>query len=851
MYKAAALDDRSFFNKKNLPLIALGLVALIAVVVLIGNGIISEYRRGMGKNSASLLLEYGNQVTASIDRDLSNDWNIAASVAATLNVTNITSVEGLLPTLNQLRSAWQVKNINVYTDSGYGIDADGRKINEATASELVYQAKSSGSYLTVVKSEIDLVLPVTTGVTLNGEPITAVAVVVNLEDFIKNLNITSFNNTAGVYLVRGNGLVISQNTDKQILNIGAQLESGTQTVLSGNYATVAEAVASDDVSSFLYDDGTSEQYVVVMPVSAKGTDHWSIVLTAPTSEVDHSMNAFAGFVTTFYIILVVIIVVAIIAAFYSFYRQRTKNLDEVLTRERMLNLLVSNTNNVFFLFSKTKKEPLFVSSNATDILGPDNLLEVDTEAASTLRFLPGRFVHPKSLDELNTDLSNWNGETEYVSDYLAVAVHGEERFFVMRLYPSEDVEADYIVILADLTKERERQDALKGALAMADDANKAKTLFLSNMSHDIRTPMNAIVNMTDFALQSTDDPQQLTEYLNTIKASSAHLLRLINNVLDMSRIESGKTAVEIEPFVLTRQLEQIREIMEPLCANKRQQLDCSFAVTHDELQGDTLKLKQILINLLNNASKFTPEGGTITFKATEERSLDASHISYRFTVRDTGVGISEADQEKIFVPFARLDNQPGRKTEGSGLGLSICRSFAEAMGGSIAMESTLGQGSVFTVILPFKWAAETVGQPLAEDAEPAAPQQRFDGIHALVCEDNAINRTIAEVMLKKLGFEVTMAEDGQEGCRIFEESSAGTFDVIFMDIQMPVMNGYEATAAIRASRHPQAETIPIIAMTANVFKEDIARALAAGMNAHIGKPLSMDAIIRTTADAIK
>jgi Osmosensitive K+ channel histidine kinase len=258
-------------------------------------------------------------------------------------------------------------------------------------------------------------------------------------------------------------------------------------------------------------------------------------------------------------------------------------------------------------------------------------------------------------------------------------------------------------------------------------------------------------------------------------------------------------------------------------------------------------MRQILINLLNNAVKFTPDKGEISLIVKENPSIADNHVSYTFIVKDNGIGMSQNDLKVIFEPFSRIENGTSGRIEGTGLGLSICKSFVDAMGGHISVISHQGTGSTFTVILPF----EILSNDVSIGVEVIDENISFQGKHVLLVEDNDINQTIATMMLEKLGFSVTVAKDGREGYTKFLTSQPYQFDLIFMDIQMPVMNGYEAAEAIRSSNHPQAQSIPIIAMTANVFKEDVAKARSSGMNAHIGKPLEMKDIIRAASRSLK
>ena len=391
---------------------------------------------------------------------------------------------------------------------------------------------------------------------------------------------------------------------------------------------------------------------------------------------------------------------------------------------------------------------------------------------------------------------------------------------------------------------------LRDALTMADSANRAKTQFLSSVSHDIRTPLNAVINMSRFLSEEITDRKQ-SEELGVIRESSEHLLNLINDVLDMSRIESGKLTFHDAPFDMQGVLAGVCEMIRPLCEAKKQKFvfECG-EMTETHLTGDALRLNQILINLLNNAVKYTPEHGEIHFTVQELKAIAGDELPFRFTVRDNGIGIPEDRLTTIFQPFTRVENETVRETEGSGLGLAITKSFVDALGGSIAVESRVGEGSVFAVELNYRpgdgGKKEEKAESGTEESCTEAQNARFDGRRALVVEDNAVNLMIASTILKKRGFLVESAGNGAEAVRQYEAHPAEWYDIIYMDIQMPVENGYDAAREIRASGQADAGTIPIVAMTANAFAEDMERARAAGMDAHLAKPIEPEEVYRVS-----
>ena len=396
-------------------------------------------------------------------------------------------------------------------------------------------------------------------------------------------------------------------------------------------------------------------------------------------------------------------------------------------------------------------------------------------------------------------------------------------------------EAKCIYAITDVTQEHKDKERIAAAVVVAEQANAAKSSFFSNMSHDMRTPMNGIVGMTAIAKRSLDDRERVLDCLNKIDFSSRHLLNLINDVLDMSKIESGKLALMNEPFDLVELLQGLESILRPQCESKGQTLTFSVDIRHPKLVGDTLRLNQIFMNLLSNAVKFTPEGGAISFQASE-REQRAGSAAFCFSVTDNGIGMDPEAQKTIFTPFERVSSTKVHQIEGTGLGLAITKNLVTAMGGQLNLKSSLGCGSTFTVDMELLLQdGGAPGPSVPEDAE--MDETSFAGRRFLLAEDNALNQEIAVELLGAYGACVDTADDGNQALNQFMASAPGYYDAILMDIQMPVMNGYEAARAIRACGHPQAESIPVIAMTANVFAEDVLAAKAAGMDAHIAKPI--------------
>ena len=390
-----------------------------------------------------------------------------------------------------------------------------------------------------------------------------------------------------------------------------------------------------------------------------------------------------------------------------------------------------------------------------------------------------------------------------------------------------------------LKKERKAKKLLEEALHKAEDGSRAKSDFLSKMSHDIRTPMNAILGLTALALLELENKEKLEIYLKKIQASGNHLLGLINEVLDVSRIESGTLTLEEAEFDLRELVQDIISMVQPAAEKKSQDLQIYMQPDlHSCVTADQQHLRQVLLNILENACKYTQQNGTIRFTV-EETGQPKKHVgTYRITVEDNGIGMKPEYLAHIFEPFSRADDSRISKTSGTGLGMTIVKSLVKQMGGDIKVESEYGKGSRFTVVLEMV-QERTVESHTVQEEKTQDAGEDFSYLKVLLVEDNEINQQIACEMLKFLGVNPELAENGKQAVDMVEHHPAGYYDLVFMDIQMPVMNGYEAAGKIRSLKKDDMRELPIIAMTADAFSEDVQRAKKAGMDGHLAKPISI------------
>ena len=438
----------------------------------------------------------------------------------------------------------------------------------------------------------------------------------------------------------------------------------------------------------------------------------------------------------------------------------------------------------------------------------------------------------------------------------------DERWLTMIIVPQGyDKNGKLCTVLVanrDATEEKEReieQDKnLRNALAAAEHANKAKTVFLNNMSHDIRTPMNAIIGFTALATAHIDNTELVLDYLKKIHTSGQHLLSLINDVLDMSRIESGSVEIEYAAVHLPDILNDLKTIIQGSSYSRQQKLSIDTQdILYEDIITDKLRLTQVLLNISSNAVKFTPAGGRISICVSEKPCNRDGFATVIFRVKDNGNGMSQEFRKHVFDSFSREHTVTENGIGGSGLGMAIAKNIVDMMGGTIQVESEVGKGTEFTVAFECKIAGAAVKQEPApepgdliksENQKPQVESKRnYKGKKALLVEDNELNREIATAIIKEIGLDVDIAEDGTDAVNMMSSAEGRKYDLIFMDIQMPKMDGYTATREIRTLDDPKCANIPIIAMTANAFEEDRKKAIKAGMNGHIAKPISADAIL--------
>lgn len=535
---------------------------------------------------------------------------------------------------------------------------------------------------------------------------------------------------------------------------------------------------------------------------------------------------------------------------------------DALLREYEIALMLDLSNDTYEIFKLTGRFSRSLSAMLRDKFSI-TMLEIADGCIYSYDY--DLFIGAVSLESLRTRLEN---EQFCSFVFRAITSRGPE-YFRMRIIKAEEGMKAFVgvsCIQDEMSRELQQRRLFEGALDRARSADSAKSTFLTNMSHDIRTPMNAIIGFTNIASTHLDDRERVRDALDKIRTSSNHLLSLINDVLDMSRIESGRITINEERCDLTKIVENIRGIMLPQVSGKDLEFSVDMeTVSNPEVYCDETRVTQILLNLLSNAVKYTEPGGKISLTILQKTFPGGRrYCGYVFIVSDTGIGIGKDFINHVFEPFERETGRPGNNTYGSGLGMSIAKGIVDMMGGNIRVESEENVGTQFIVELEFRPVngsgaqapsqepgKETSGPGPAGSDDMAVFQDRenntaragevgwIEGRRLLLVEDNPLNREIAEEMLTEDGFKVESAENGRKAVQMIENADPWYYSAVLMDIQMPVMDGYEATKRIRSLSDRSRAQIPIIAMTANAFKEDRSRAAESGMDAYITKPVDV------------
>ena len=668
----------------------------------------------------------------------------------------------------------------------------------------------------------------------------AIAVTYNNRDLVDSLKISAFEGHGSTFAVLPDGRVVldSSSADMRgVHNILAMLKNSAG-FTAEQVDALQDSFAAGESGNLEFSINGVSYYMVYGSASFQ---NWTILGIAPKSVVNANMNRLQYTTMAVMSGTTGMLAVAALLLVVQNNRQKLRKKDQqLLAREELFSNLSRNVDDVFLMIDTETRKVEYVSPNVQRILG------LSPEAVQEDLYV----LYPAGDDSGASRLENlmqmeqgvqqeW--EREFVNQET-----GEPRYIHVTGFINDVQGArKCIVDLSDRTGEHQTTLAVEAALEVAEKASKAKTDFLSNMSHDIRTPMNAIIGITTLMKNELHQPEKLAEHLGKLETSGRLLLGIINDILDMSRIESGKTTLNIEKTNLPQQVSQLDSIIRQQASQRRQTFTVENHVQHENVLADPNRLNQVLMNILSNAVKYTPQGGHIRLEV-EELTHTEHYAKYRFVVQDDGIGMSEAYQKTLFEPFTREEKSGTNRVQGTGLGMAITKSIVDLMGGTIHVESAPGKGSRFEVVLEFPIDAEAdkvqTASALPEEAEAVSP---LSGMKFLCAEDNAINAEILEMLLETKGASCTICSNGQEIVDAFASVKPGEYDMILMDVQMPVMDGLEATRRIRNGENPLGRTIPILAMTANAFLEDMQKSKEAGMDEHLSKPVDIAALEQT------
>ncbi|MFR4406711.1 MAG: ATP-binding protein [Anaerovoracaceae bacterium] len=679
------------------------------------------------------------------------------------------------------------------------------------------------------------------------------------ERIAREISDSVFGVSLNTFLFTDRGDIIS-SSGKRVLhrdaeNIGELL--GDDDLIEETERNKAQsAIDKGNSYTLAYRDGAGKSVMRVEPVGDGGLYIMQSFPSSVAASAAHSdNNAGLTLEITFIVIFLIYMGLMIVINYRrrKFLVQQNRELGYIVKGMVKLfdNFVVVNFKNDTYKFLMNEHREEIPQTGSYDKLAEyiaDNVSEDD------------RMRMISMLKKENIKSSMQAGKSDLIYEYRTADERRKwENLNIICLDEKHRVPARVLLVRQDVTGVKEEEEryrqALREAFALTEKANNAKSRFLSQISHDIRTPMNAIMGMTTLAMMNINDREKVKDCLDKISISSSHLLGIINKVLDMSEIESGRMGLTEKDFDLKELMRSLMAIFSSQAEEKKQDIKMDVDIVNESVIGDPVRLQQVFVNILGNAIKFTPPGGSISVRVTEKEARIQGTGYYEFVFEDNGIGMSEEFTKKIFEPFARENSLGEGAVEGSGLGMSIAGSIIQTMNGSFQVESRIGEGSRFTVGLDLKLQEEKdvetedaagrkeEGQDPAMDVN-SLKEKDFSGTKALLVEDNELNMDIAAELLAMIGIETDKAVNGKEAVDKVREKGEGAYDMIFMDIQMPVMNGYEAAKEIRKTKGEYFSRIPIIAMSANAFTDDVEKVKEAGMNDYISKPVEVDKLIK-------
>ncbi|MCI8464544.1 MAG: response regulator [Lachnospiraceae bacterium] len=827
-------------------LAALCLCIAGSVITLMGYFYFQYVSRQVYEESTSHLTEIYGQVNHTFAGFLEKNWG---NLSDWVHHLQIEDEAGVVTYLEGRQESWKFSEFYFLSEGGNYITVDGSRGQlalEGDRDRLFHEGER------IMTNEI---LTSGTGVTIFAIPVpkgtyrdftyTAIAISFTNADMLHSLDVAAFSGKSRCFVVHTDGeILLSPQTADHIsgnylshLKEDSDLKEEEVRKIQEDWKNGASGVLRCRLDGRVY-------YVSYQPV---GYEDCVLLGVVPESVVSSSLlkiqRATADVMFKIFLVVSAVLLVWLV---YRVRQQVRKSTLELKYRELMFDTLSISVDDIFLMLDKETWKVNYISPNVERLLG------IPLKAArKNARLLGESVVNAYGFISKEEFAAIPVGESRHWEREHMHQGTGERRWYWEAVY-HENIQGmeKFVIVMSDRTREQKLNRNLQEALDAARSANEAKSHFLSNMSHDIRTPLNAIIGFSVLLEKDADNGVKVREYTRKIATSSKHLLSLINDVLDMSKIESGKTSLNVTVFSLSELLEGLQSILLPQARAKRQILEFKVEGNPEEyLLGDKLRINQILINLLSNAIKYTPEDGRVVFTVQKMQAPSLQYTHLHFVVEDNGIGMSQEFLETMFDPFARELNETTSNIEGTGLGMAITKNLVELMGGVIQVSSELGKGSSFTVELTFALPEEIEGNRFlhpelsGRKEEPGETEENpLEGLYILVAEDNDLNAEILMEMLSMEGARCELAVNGREALDLFLRSESDDYDMILMDVQMPLMNGYETTRQIRSCNHPRAKTIPIVAMTANAFADDVRKALDCGMDGHLAKPVDMEAV---------
>ena len=824
-------------------------ILAVLAALLLGVGILTSFvvftdfmEQTIYEESTAHLTEIYHQANQTLYNKVSFNWGVMRMWTPYLERAQ--SDADVCAFLAQAKEEYQFTDFFFVSRDGSYITLDGEQgyldLGRTLSQLILEQQPIVANSVVPDKPEIMVFAVPTAKGSYQGFAYEAIAVTYNNKDLVDSLKISAFEGHGSTFAVLPDGRVVldSSSADMRgVHNILAMLRNSAG-FTAEQITTLQKAFAAGKTGNLEFSIHGIGYYMVYGSASFQ---NWTILGIVPKSVVNANMNRLQYTTMAVMSSIVGMLAVTALLLVVQSNRQKLRKKDQqLLAREELFSSLSRNVDDVFLMIDTGTGKVEYISPNVRRILGisPEAVQEdfhvlCSAEGDNCTSRLDGLMQMEQGTQQ------EWDREFIHQET-------GEPHYIHVTGFINEVQGAKKCIVdLSDRTGEHQTTLAVEAALEIAEKASQAKTDFLSNMSHDIRTPMNAIVGLTTLMENELDQPEKLAEYLHKLESSGQLLLGIINNILDMSRIESGKTTLSVEPMHLSQQLDQLSTMIRAQASEKAQTFTVSTHLRHENLLADPTRLNQVLMNILSNAVKYTPRGGHIRFEV-EELPRNEHYAKYRFVVQDDGIGMSKAYQKTLFDPFTREERSGTNRVQGTGLGMAITKNIVDLMGGSISVESATGKGTRFEVVLEFPIDTEADAVPeaqaLPEEPEDVSP---LCGMNFLCAEDNAINAEILELLLKSKGAHCKICPNGQEIVDAFVRVKPGEYDMILMDVQMPVMDGLEAARRIRSSANPLGQVIPILAMTANAFLEDMQKSKEAGMDEHLSKPVDIDALEQT------